>query len=30
MVRYAKWTEIDLDDGMWTISTEKMKAPGYD
>jgi integrase len=25
MVRYAEWTEVDLDGGLWTISAEKMK-----
>ena len=25
-VRYAKWTEINLDDGIWTIPSERMKS----
>ncbi|MBI6941033.1 tyrosine-type recombinase/integrase [Pseudomonas putida] len=25
MVRYAEWADIDLDDGLWSISAEKMK-----
>ncbi|CAB3668096.1 tyrosine-type recombinase/integrase [Paraburkholderia rhynchosiae] len=25
MVRYAEWTEVDLDGALWTISAEKMK-----
>ncbi|WP_269503991.1 tyrosine-type recombinase/integrase [Burkholderia sp. IMCC1007] len=25
MVRYAEWTEVDLDEALWTISAEKMK-----
>ena len=25
MVRYAEWADIDLDEGVWSISGEKMK-----
>lgn len=25
MVRYAEWADIDLDEGLWSISAEKMK-----
>jgi integrase len=25
MVRYAEWSELDLDEGLWTIASKKMK-----